>query len=374
MLNSNLLMPSLETLTEEMDKDKKEKRILTPKELVEKTNEIVIGQHSAKRIVATEIYKQLMNIRHRKELMANGQFIKKNNIILTGQSGCGKTFLVKTMCEIAEVPYVLVDASKITSEGYVGASVSDIYKKIFNLQSKDIEFCVVILDEIDKKAGNPGNERDTADVGGQKVQFELLKMLEGDEVQMRGGYTFSTENILFIGCGSFSEKVIDAVRERLEEENKLNEKKETIGFGREAKKEEKKIYTETELRKNITRDDLIVGNMIPELIGRFNIIANLLPLTLEDYKEIIRSKSSAFTNCNALFELLEKKLVIDEKIYDVIAEEAFENNVVGVRAVNGLVGNILNYIVYNLDEFVEEEIIVNEELLEEFKKKNENVI
>lgn len=361
LLNSRTMHTLEDELDDEMNsyKQKEETKVLKPKELVDKLNTTVIGQLQAKKVISTAIYEASMRIKY------PHLDIKANNILLTGASGSGKTFLVETACRLSDVPYIIVDASKQSKTGYVGGDVKDFIKDLVNKYHGDMNLvnnAVVFIDEFCKIKAVDNNKRDEKDVSGRSVQEEYLKLIEGMEIPIGYGKTVSTKNMTFILAGSFENGIRDIVEERLRKEE--GEPERVMGFGREVLgKIKPKEYTEREIRENINRDDILKFGFIPEIVGRIDVIANLLPLELSDFIKIVKNKNGAFHSKQDLFEIIGKKFIVKEEVFEEIANIAFNNSRLGARSINSLIGNILNYVIYEFTDSIENEIILDSELL-----------
>lgn len=311
--NKNVKIPSIEQLMTSMDK-------------------YVIGQYEAKRILA-------INVRnHYKRLVLNDNDIDKSNIMIFGPSGTGKTALVKAISKDLDVPMYTVDISSYSGVGYKGLEVSniivDFYKKV---KSKTkLEQGIIFLDELDKKKkkSNTGGN----DVGGELVQQELLKLIEGMEVEVDPGVYVDTSKILFVGAGAFvgMNNVINA---------RKAEKSASIGFLSSTKKEDHEVYTD------VLDEDLISYGMIPEFVGRFPVKTCTHVLTKEEIINIIKEpENSIVKQYTKLFDLDGIKLTVDDDSYDYIAEKVVENKAVGVRGIRSFFENALVDIQFDMDK------------------------
>lgn len=199
---------------------------LKPREIARHLDRFVIGQDEAKKVLGTALCDHFQHVR----LTLEGRpapFYQKQNILLLGPTGVGKTHLIRSAADLIGVPFVKADATKFSETGYVGGDVDDLVRDLVRRAGGDIaraEFGIIYLDEIDKLAG--GVESGGRDVSGRGVQTNLLKLLEDGEVPLvspsdvnaqvqsalasargQGGGrpdVISTRNILFVASGAFS--------------------------------------------------------------------------------------------------------------------------------------------------------------------------
>ena len=198
--------------TKKEDKKIEIKKVMSPREIVEKLNETVIGHSEAKKQLATIFFKYLMERENENKLKEMGKELTKSSLIITGDSGVGKTFLIQELCRILGMDFLLVDCSNATAEGYKGDSITDKVSKLYDICDGDMERVrrsVILLDEFDKAVKSP--EGNGKDINGKSVQQELLKILEGRdiEVECQSGYfktktSFNTSSIMFICTGTFN--------------------------------------------------------------------------------------------------------------------------------------------------------------------------
>lgn len=345
--------------------EEKSIKILTPKEIKAKLDKTVIGQDETKKKVATEIYRHYLRLKSNKKLT-------KNNMLFTGLTGTGKTFIMEEVAKILDVPIYIQDCTALTSAGYVGDDIENCLKGLIQNANNDIDWAekgIIVLDEFDKLSRKGENVSITRDVSGESVQQGMLKMLEGNVMKVPEGRRkhpqercteINTKNILFVACGSF-ESIELLVKERLKKSSNVG----SIGFNVNVQSKNEELSL-AEIRKNITRDDLKKYGMLPEILGRFSILSNLHPLEKEDLINILKNKKGLFKEYETIFELSNNKLMVESSAYEFIAETAIKENI-GARGLKAIVENIMSDIMFEMPSEKDKTYIINDEFCKAVK-------
>jgi len=267
------------------------KNIPAPHIIKGQLDEYVIGQEYAKKVISVAVYNHYKRVAA--SLNDENIEIEKSNMLMVGPTGCGKTYIVKTLAKILNVPLAITDATSLTEAGYIGDDIESVVSKLLQNADNDVEKAqrgIIFIDEIDKIAKNKNiNNRD---VSGESVQQGMLKLLEGSEVEVPVGATnknamvpratVNTKNILFICGGAFPDldKII---------KNRLNQNA-GIGFSADLKD---KYDEDPNILSNVTVDDLREFGMIPEFLGRLPIIFSLEKLTEKMLVKVLKEPKNA---------------------------------------------------------------------------------
>lgn len=348
--------------------------LLTPKEIKSYLDEHVIGQEDAKKVLSVAIYN------HYKRLVINSDKnievnIEKSNILLPGPTGSGKTYLVKTIANLINVPCYIQDCTKITESGFVGSDIEECLVGLLRTCNYDVqraELGIVVLDEIDKTAAkHMGSNLTQRDPSGEGVQQGLLKMVEGDLVGVppQGGRKHpeqpliyvNTKNILFIATGAFVG--LDEIIKRRIGSNK-------IGFERE---ENKILIDNKNILSYLTTDDVREFGMIPEFVGRFPVISNTNKLTEEDLVRILTEpKNSLVKQYTELMKYDNTKLEFTTEALKEIAHTALDLGT-GARGLRNVIETVMTESMYNAPDNLKKKNIVkltiDAEYVREFTKR-----
>ena len=330
-----------------------------PREIKDFLDQYVIGQDQAKKLLSIAVYNHYKRLAHNADENKSVE-IEKSNIIMIGETGTGKTLLAKTIAKLLNVPFCIVDATVLTEAGYVGEDVESILSRLLMVSDYEVEKAergIVFIDEIDKIARKSDNPSLTRDVSGEGVQQALLKLLEGSIVNVppQGGrkhpdqkyIQINTQNILFIAGGAF-----DGIKDIIE--RRLN--KQAIGFSTEnTEKQENKAY----ILDKLDATDLRSFGLIPELLGRFPIIAHLDKLDEATMLRILKEpKNSIINQFIELFRLDGVELSFTDEALEKIVKETIEKGL-GARGLRGTTEKVLEKYMYEIDQ-IETPLVIDE--------------
>ena len=319
--------------------------IPAPHKIKGKLDEYVVGQEYAKKAVSVAVYNHYKRVAT--DTMDEIE-IEKSNMLMIGPTGCGKTYLVKTLARLLDVPLAITDATSLTEAGYIGDDIESVVSKLLAAAGNDVEKAeqgIIFIDEIDKIAKKKNtNQRD---VSGESVQQGMLKLLEGSDVEVPVGAnsknamvpltTVNTKNILFI-CGGAFPDLDKIIKERLTKQS-------SIGFGAELKDRYNKDQT---ILEKVTTEDLRNFGMIPEFLGRLPVVFTLRGLSEEMMVKILTEpKNAILKQYQKLLALDEVKLAFDEGALFAIAKKAVEKDT-GARALRAIIEEFMLDIMFEI--------------------------
>jgi len=316
---------------------------LKPKDVKAYLDKYIIKQDEAKKTLAIAICDHYNHViecaKHEREKNnpkvheEYDEEYSKQNVLLIGPTGVGKTYLIKTLAKLIGVPFVKADATKFSETGYVGGNVEDIVRDLVTEANGDIELAkygMVYLDEIDKIAS--AQNLIGKDVSGRGVQTNLLKLMEETEIDLNTPYdpisqmqammefqkkgkvekrTINTKHILFFVSGAFNQ-LEQIIKERLQEQG--------IGFG--AKVGSKK--QDYDYMKECRSDDLVKFGFEPEFVGRLPVRVVCHELAIEDLYEILsHSEGSIIKQYKRAFKAYGIDVEFSDESLKTIAEKAY---------------------------------------------------
>ncbi len=335
------------------------RNIPAPHRIKASLDDYIIGQEHAKKVMSVAVYNHYKRVAT--DTMDEIE-IEKSNMLMIGPTGSGKTYLVKTLAKLLDVPLAITDATSLTEAGYIGDDIESVVSKLLAAADNDVERAehgIIFIDEIDKIAKKRNtNQRD---VSGEAVQQGMLKLLEGSDIEVPVGAnsknamvpltTVNTRNILFI-CGGAYPELENIIKERLN-------KQASIGFHADLKD---KYDGDDTLLEKVTVEDLKNFGMIPEFLGRLPVIFTLRGLTEEMLVQILKEpKNAILKQYQKLLALDEVKLEFEEGALEAIAKKAMEKKT-GARALRAILEEYMLDIMYEIpkDDSIGQVIITRE--------------
>ncbi|HOO80308.1 MAG TPA: ATP-dependent Clp protease ATP-binding subunit ClpX, partial [Lachnospiraceae bacterium] len=308
-------------------------------------DEYVVGQEHAKKVMSVAVYN------HYKRVATDTMDdidIEKSNMLMIGPTGCGKTYLVKTLAKLLDVPLAITDATSLTEAGYIGDDIESVVSKLLAAADNDVDKAeqgIIFIDEIDKIAKKQNTN--SRDVSGESVQQGMLKLLEGADIEVPVGAssknamvpttTVNTKNILFICGGAFpglEEIIIDRVK-----------KQTSIGFNAELKSG---LNKEKNVLQKVETQDIRKFGMIPEFVGRLPMVFALEGLDEEMLVKILKEpKNAILKQYQKLLELDAVNLKFTDEALTTIAQKAMKKEM-GARALRSIIDDFMLDIMYEI--------------------------
>lgn len=336
---------------------------LKPQEIYDKLNQYVVGQDDVKRKISVAVRRHYKRISLRihenwddewsnKEVTAN--HIPKENILLIGPTGSGKTYSCRILSEIVSVPFWAAAMTAFTEDGYVGESVENLISSLLReagYYNPLAECGILFLDEIDKKAmKTAGNPSITRDVSGEGVQSAILDMMDTHGSIMNVGLTlgnrrnaqrytekFNTRDVLFILGGAFP-GLEDIIRKRIKGRSNMGFNTNPI----ENPKQKEEILNE------VLPEDIVEYGFLPELVGRIGSISVLSPLDKDDMKKILLDVDNAIIKQQSILaEMEDFELEFTPEALDAIIDKALDSGM-GARRLKAIVSNTTDQIFFDL--------------------------
>jgi len=344
-----------------------------PKGIKEYLDRYVIKQDEAKIVLSTVICDHYNYV---KKCLESGEQLDeyaKQNVIMMGPTGSGKTYLIRNIAKLIGVPFVKADATKFSETGYVGSDVDDLVRELVHKAEGDVElaqFGIVYLDEVDKIASD--RSFGGRDVSGKGVQFGLLKLMEETDVPVRSPMdiqaqiqsmmdfqqgkkpaqkTINTKHILFIVSGAFT-GIADVVQRRVGDKR--------VGFTTEVHAEEAEDYIR--LAQSV---DFVEYGFEPEFIGRLPVCVTCRDLKPEDLFNVLKySEGSIIRQVeNAMASYGIDVYFTDEALHR-IAERAHEEKT-GARALVSVLERVLRHFKFELPSTDINQLVITPEVVED---------
>ena len=346
------MMPKSQKLKKKRAKEEKKvkpaldiRSIPAPHKIKASLDEYVVGQEHAKKVMSVAVYNHYKRVGCDNK---DGVEIEKSNMLMIGPTGSGKTYMVRTLAKLLDVPLAIADATSLTEAGYIGDDIESVVSKLLAAAENDVERAehgIIFIDEIDKIAKKRNTHQ--RDVSGESVQQGMLKLLEGAEIEVPVGAnsknamvplaTVNTRNILFI-CGGAFPDLDDVIKERLN-------KKSAMGFHADLKD---KYDKEENILHRAEVEDIRKYGMIPEFLGRLPVIFALDALSEDMLVKILTEPKNAIVKqYRKLLAMDEVKLEFEEGALHAIAKKARKKDI-GARALRAIIEEFMLDIMYEI--------------------------
>lgn len=297
----------------------------SPRQIYQELSKHILGQERACRAMSVALYNHLQRVEGRPG-------IPKSNVFMVGPTGCGKTYLMETASRLLDIPVAVVDATLYTETGYMGRSINSIFGSLQKAASGDTKRAargIIFIDEIDKIAavGGTGSGSPNRDISGEGVQQDLLKILEGS---VQDEAPFPVDKVMFVAGGAFS----------LITQGHGGMSRRSIGFGHDQSRAESKKKSGPDI------DALVKYGMLPELLGRFQTLVAIEPLSRDCLKRILTEpQNSLVSQYKEMFQGHGIELVLTEETLALVAERAAARGT-GARALKSVLDEILQPLVF----------------------------
>ena len=319
-----------------------------PHEIRRRLDEYVVGQEHAKKVVSVAVYNHYKRVFSVENSSEDDVEIEKSNMLMVGPTGSGKTYMVRTLARLLDVPLAITDATSLTEAGYIGDDIESVVSKLLAAADNDVERAetgIIFIDEIDKLAKKRNAHQ--RDVSGESVQQGMLKLLEGAEVEVPVGASsknamvpmtvIDTSNILFICGGAFPE-LLDIIKERLN-------KSSSMGFVSDLKD---KYDKDENLLSKVQAEDLRKFGMIPEFLGRMPILFAFEALNEDALVRVLTEPRNAIVKqYKKLLSYDEVDLEFEDDALYAIANKAREKEL-GARGLRSIIEDFMLDIMYEI--------------------------
>ncbi len=348
-----------------MGSDEIRRKILSfnkkPVDLKKDLDRFIIKQDEAKKALCTAVcdhYHAVADSLRRSSSADSTPSYAKQNVLILGPTGVGKTYLIRQIAKVIGVPFVKADATRFSETGYVGANADDLIHDLVSQANGDIELAqygIIYLDEVDKLAGS--GKQNGRDVSGRGVQFSLLKLMEETDVDLRAGNDMksqmqafmefqkrgkvekslvNTKHILFVVSGAF-DGLVEIIKGRLSARD--------IGFHKESRSHD---LNEAGWLEKASTVDFVEYGFEPEFIGRLPVRVSCEELSEEDLFSILKnSEGSILGQYRKSFEAYGIVLSADDEALRYLAKQAAKEKT-GARALWTIFEKILRDFKFHL--------------------------